>query len=239
MFERYTEKARRVIFFARYEASQFGTPEIQSEHLLLGILRESKALKEILGLTHVEDIRLQIEGVSERREKIATSVDLPLTTECKRILAYAAEEAERLVQKHIGVEHLLLGILREEKSLGAKVLHKQGVKLEQARKRIADAKDQLAAAASAPPPFLRPPAEEVPPTRRSPVIQVAVTWNSEILLAYRSHFGPPRIGEAILIRSADGAHQTYRVEDIVWELGLDEAIVLKEVNVRVVPEKAL
>src|SRR5664280_421686 len=116
MFERYTEKARRVIFFARYEASQFGSPYIETEHLLLGLLREDKALTNRFLRSHasVESIRKQIEGHTTIREKILTSVDLPLTNECKRVLAYAAEEAERLSHKHIGTEHLLLGLMREE-----------------------------------------------------------------------------------------------------------------------------
>jgi len=64
MFERYTEKARRVIFFARYEASQFGSPYIETEHLLLGLLREDKALTNRFLRSHasVESIRKQIEG---------------------------------------------------------------------------------------------------------------------------------------------------------------------------------
>ena len=64
MFERYTEKARRVIFFARYEASQFGSPYIETEHLLLGLLREDKALANRFLRSHaaVESIRKQIEG---------------------------------------------------------------------------------------------------------------------------------------------------------------------------------
>ena len=64
MFERYTEKARRVIFFARYEASQFGSPYIETEHLLLGLLREDKALTNRFLRSHasVESIRIQIEG---------------------------------------------------------------------------------------------------------------------------------------------------------------------------------
>ena len=116
MFERYTEKARRVIFFARYEASQFGSPYIETEHLLLGLLREDKALTNRFLRSHasVESIRKQIEGHTTIREKVSTSVDLPLSNECKRVLAYAAEEAERLSHKHIGTEHLLLGLLREE-----------------------------------------------------------------------------------------------------------------------------
>src|SRR5208337_412812 len=116
MFERYTEKARRVIFFARYEASQFGSPYIETEHLLLGLLREDKALTNRFLRSHasVESIRKQIEGHTTIREKVSTSVDLPLSNECKRVLAYAAEEAERLSHKHIGTEHLLLGLFREE-----------------------------------------------------------------------------------------------------------------------------
>ena len=95
MFERYTEKARRVIFFARYEASQFGSPYIETEHLLLGLLREDKALTNRFLRSHasVESIRKQIEGHTTIREKVSTSVDLPLSNECKRVLAYAAEEA--------------------------------------------------------------------------------------------------------------------------------------------------
>jgi len=114
MFERYTEKARRVIFFARYEASQFGSPYIETEHLLLGLLREDKALANRFLRSHaaVESIRKQIEGHTTIREKVSTSVDLPLSHECKRVLAYGAEEAERLNHKHIGTEHLLLGLLR-------------------------------------------------------------------------------------------------------------------------------
>jgi uncharacterized damage-inducible protein DinB len=129
MFERYTEKARRVIFFARYEASQFGSPYIESEHLLLGILREDKALTNRLfrSLASVESIRKQIEGHTPIREKTSTSVDLPLSNECKRVLAYAAEEAERLSHQYIGTEHLLLGLLREERCLAAVILRERGV----------------------------------------------------------------------------------------------------------------
>ena len=131
MFERYTEKARRVIFFARYEASQFGSPYIETEHLLLGLLREDKALANRFLRSHasVESIRKQIEGHTTIREKVSTSVDLPLSHECKRVLAYAAEEAERLNHKHIGTEHLLLGLLREEKCFAAEILHERGLRL--------------------------------------------------------------------------------------------------------------
>ena len=117
MFERYTEKARRVIFFARYEASAFGSPYIESEHLLLGVLRESKALSAKLfsgpSFT-VDTIRKEIERHTAVGEKIPTSVDLPLSNESKHILHHAADEAERLGNKHISTEHLLAGMLLEE-----------------------------------------------------------------------------------------------------------------------------
>ncbi len=138
MFERYTEKARRVIFYARYEASQFGSPYIEAEHLLLGLLREDKALTNrfLRSQASVESIPKQIEGRTTIREKISTSVDLPLSNECKRVLAYAAEEAERLSHKHIGTEHLLLGLLREEKCFAAEILQERGLQLPAIREEL-------------------------------------------------------------------------------------------------------
>ena len=137
MFERYTEKARRVIFFARYEASQFGSPYIESEHLLLGIVREDKALTNRFLRSEVASIRKQVETQTTTREKTSTSVDLPLSNESKRVLAYAGEEAERLAHKHIGTEHLLLGLLREEKCFAAQILVERGVPLSQVREELA------------------------------------------------------------------------------------------------------
>ncbi len=144
MFERYTEKARRVIFFARYEASQFGSLYIETEHLLLGLLREDKALTNRFLRSHasIESIRKQIEGRTTIREKVSTSVDLPLSQECKRVLAYAAEEAERLSHKHIGTEHLLLALLREEKSFAAEILHDRGLRLSTIREELSRAQNE-------------------------------------------------------------------------------------------------
>ena len=138
MFERYTEKARRVIFFARYEASQFGSPYIESEHLLLGLLREDKGLTNRFLRSHaaVESIRKQVEGHTVAREKTSTSVDLPLSNESKRVLAYAGEEAERLANQHIGTEHLLLGLLREEKCFSAQILMERGLRLSVVREEL-------------------------------------------------------------------------------------------------------
>ncbi|HKE05513.1 MAG TPA: Clp protease N-terminal domain-containing protein, partial [Blastocatellia bacterium] len=124
MFERYTENARRVIFFARFEASQFGASQIEAEHILLGLIREDKNLTaRFFHRAHadVELVRKEIEARTVIRDRVSTNIDLPLSTEAKRVLSFAADEAEKLKNRHIGTEHLLLGLLRAEDSIAAAV----------------------------------------------------------------------------------------------------------------------
>jgi ATP-dependent Clp protease ATP-binding subunit ClpA len=132
MFERYTEKARRVIFFARYEASRFGSATIDTEHLLLGILRESPNLLS----ESLDTIRIRIEEQMPIREKTPTSTDLPFSYAAKRVLNFASEEANRFGHPHIGTDHLLLGLLREKEGLAAKLLAEMGVQLKTFREVI-------------------------------------------------------------------------------------------------------
>ena len=139
MFERYTERARRVLFFARYEASQLGSISIETEHLLLGLIREGKGLtSRIFARSHLslENIRKEIEGRTVFREKVSTSVEIPFSTETKRVLQFAAEEADRLLHNYIGTEHLLLGILREERSVASTILSEKGMRLNTVREDI-------------------------------------------------------------------------------------------------------
>ena len=96
MFERYTDRARRVIFFARYEASQYGSPYIETEHLLLGLLREDRALLNQQAGASEEAIRAEIEKQITRGTRISTSVEVPLSPDSAMALRFAAEEAERL-----------------------------------------------------------------------------------------------------------------------------------------------
>ena len=142
MFEWYTERARRVIFFARYEASKTGSSSIESGHLLLGLLREDKNIMRrfLPDSPDIESIRSEIERRSTIGPKVSTSMDLPLTDECKQILACAAEEAERLEHRHIGTEHLLLGMLRLEKCLAAEILMRQGMRLAAVRDQLSKTK---------------------------------------------------------------------------------------------------
>ncbi len=139
VLERCTEKARRTIFFARYEAGELGSPTIETEHLLLGLLRENRALTKrfLRSRALVESVRKQISEHAVMGEKIPTSVDLPLSAESKRALAYAVEEAGGLDCKYIGAEHLLLGLLRVGKCFAAQVLRARGVKLKEVRAELA------------------------------------------------------------------------------------------------------
>ena len=139
MFERYTERARRVLFFARYEASQLGSISIETEHLLLGLIREGKGLTSRIfarSRLSLENIRKEIEGRTVFREKVSTSVEIPFSAETKRVLQFAAEEADRLLHNYIGTEHLLLGILREERSVASTILSEKGMRLSAVREDI-------------------------------------------------------------------------------------------------------
>jgi len=141
MFERYTERARRVIFFARYEASQLGDSYIETQHLLLGLVREDAGLlldfiNQEQALSIGQEIEAEAAVRNQGKPKLPTSVDLPLSNESKRVLAYSAEEAERLRDRHIGVEHMLLGLLREKNSFAAKILEKRGLELDAVRDRL-------------------------------------------------------------------------------------------------------
>lgn len=136
MFERYTEKARRVIFFARYEASQYGSTHIDSEHILLGLFREDPMLmnRALRGQAGQSEIRKEIERGIEKRERISTSVEVPLSQAAKRILQFAADEAAQLKAGYVGTEHLLLGILMTPDSVAGRTLVERGLTLEDLRK---------------------------------------------------------------------------------------------------------
>ena len=128
MFERYTESARRAIFFAHYEAAQTGSPYIESLHLLLGVTRESGLMfKQANPEFSVNDVTEACRDLLPRgNKKISTSVDLPLSNECKRTLAYAAEAAEVQQMQHITPVHLVLGLIRASEA-AASILKNHGI----------------------------------------------------------------------------------------------------------------
>lgn len=140
MFERFTESARRVLFFARYETSQTGALSIDTEHLLLGLLRAHGPIVGRLladAQTSSEQVREEAQNRVAFHERTATSVELPFSEETKRILNYTAQEADDLRHSHIGPEHLLLGLLRLPESAAGQILTSHGLRLQTARVTVA------------------------------------------------------------------------------------------------------
>lgn len=141
MFEHYTERAIRVIQFARYEATQLGSRTIETEHLLLGLIREGNGItSRIFNRCKVtfEEIRKEIEARVVLREKISPAIEPPPSPDVDKVLTFAAEEAEHLNHKYIGTEHILLGILRLENCVAAEILRQKGMKLSVIRSEISN-----------------------------------------------------------------------------------------------------
>jgi len=133
VFEKYSEKSRRVVFFARYEASQLGAPAIEPEHFLLAIMREDQGLIEGLlqgGASAAAEVRLAIETATRREPRPGLSVDLPISPSGKRIMRTAADEAEKGSSSTIEPWHLLLGLLVDEGSRAATLLRENGVTMD-------------------------------------------------------------------------------------------------------------
>jgi ATP-dependent Clp protease ATP-binding subunit ClpC len=140
MFERYSEHSRRIIFFARYEALQYGSPVIAPEHVLLGLLREDKTVvgrffpfRTDLG---TDKMRAEIEARAVVRDRIPQSAELQLSAETKKVLFYASEESRKQKNRFIGPEHLLIGLLREERSVAAEILIQFGLQVPDVRNEL-------------------------------------------------------------------------------------------------------
>lgn len=210
MFDRYTEKARKVIWFARYEASEFGSPYIESEFLLLGLLRESKhVVTRWLGEGDWQTtLREEVGRRFHTGPRISTSADLPLSKEAMRVLAYAAEEAERLSDPMIGTEHLFLGLLREPKSRSATLLIERGVDANTVRETLAKegADSRLGAVASG-----------APTARRSVAMFIVVEDGAEPLHLFWQ-LRTPAVGEILTIKVGEDEATVYEVVKVEWEV---------------------
>jgi ATP-dependent Clp protease ATP-binding subunit ClpC len=149
MFERYDENARRAVFFARYEASQSGSSQIGSLHLLLGILRESGTLftladDSISVNDLIEDCR---RALPDHGEKTSTSVDMPLSSECSQALADALMQAEIQASRFVQPLHLVLGLITASKDVAA-ILSKHGITAKKLSREPTGDLEKPAAAAS-------------------------------------------------------------------------------------------
>lgn len=133
MFERYTVKARRAIFFARFEAGAYGSGEIAPEHLLLGLFREPNPLWRQLGsIGNLEVFRMEVGPEVPLEERFPTNKEMPFSTMVKQALSFATEEADRLNQPQIGTKHLLIGLLRIGDCRALDILKSGGVDPEKA-----------------------------------------------------------------------------------------------------------
>jgi ATP-dependent Clp protease ATP-binding subunit ClpC len=136
MFERFTDKGRKIIILAREEAERHQNDYLGTEHLVLAILRESDGIALMIlkkmGLSP-EQIRLEIERNLPGGGTTMTFGEIPFSPRVKKVIEYAVEEARLLGHNHIGSEHLLLGLLREEEGIGGKILRSLGANLLTAR----------------------------------------------------------------------------------------------------------
>ena len=138
MWQRFTERARRVVFFAQEEAGRLGENYVSTEHLLLGLVRENDSVAaRILDRMGVSlgRIRSEIERQVTRGDG-RLGQDMQLTPRAKRVIDLAYDEARQLSNNYIGSEHLLLGLLREREGLAGQVLAELGVDLERTRREV-------------------------------------------------------------------------------------------------------
>jgi ClpA/ClpB-like protein len=139
-FERFTPKAKQALFFSRYEAGQFGSITIEPEHVLLGLVRAGHSLKSRLferaGLSLV-GARAEMAPRTAVREPLPSSIEIPFSDSTKQVLRAANEEADRLVHDHVGIAHVLLGLLGQPECVAASVLMGRGVDAQGVRRDIA------------------------------------------------------------------------------------------------------
>jgi ATP-dependent Clp protease ATP-binding subunit ClpC len=138
MFERYTEHAKRAIFFAYHEAKQQPSAVIETQHLLMGLIRERRnQVNRLFGLAaHSDNFREQLLLPKTELHIFGKIEDLPLSLPNKRALFYAAQEADLLGSKSVDTGHLLLGLLQENESNVPAVLATAGITLDLARNRV-------------------------------------------------------------------------------------------------------
>jgi ATP-dependent Clp protease ATP-binding subunit ClpA len=141
MFERFTDRARRVVVLAQEESRRLGHKYIGTEHLLLGLVREGKGVAaqalNALGIS-LEGVRAQVEEIIGEGAADVPAGHIPFTPRAKKVLELSLREALQLGHRHIGTEHLLLGLLREGEGVAAQVLVRQGLALDRVREKVTE-----------------------------------------------------------------------------------------------------
>ncbi|MDG2013616.1 MAG: ATP-dependent Clp protease ATP-binding subunit, partial [Pirellulaceae bacterium] len=139
MYERFTERARKVMQLANQEAQRFNHEYIGTEHMLLGLVKEGNGVAanvlKNLGVD-LRKIRLEVEKLVQSGPEMVTIGKLPQTPRAKKVIEYSMEEARNLAHSFVGTEHILLGLLREQEGVAAQVLMNLGLKLEEVREEV-------------------------------------------------------------------------------------------------------
>src|SRR5246500_799196 len=139
MYERFTDRARKVMQLANQEAQRFNHEYVGTEHVLLGLIKEGSGVAaNVLRNLEVDlrKIRNEVEKIVQAGPEMVTMGKLPQTPRAKKVIEYAIEEARNLSHNYVGTEHLLLGLLREQEGVAAQVLMNLGLKLEDVRKEV-------------------------------------------------------------------------------------------------------
>src|SRR4051794_40066516 len=139
MYERFTDRARKVMQLANQEAQRLNHEYIGTEHVLLGLVKEGSGVAaNVLKNLDIDlrKIRLEIEKLVQSGPDMVTMGKLPQTPRAKKVLEYSMEEARNLNHNYVGTEHLLLGLLREQEGVAAQVLMNLGLKLEDVREEV-------------------------------------------------------------------------------------------------------
>src|SRR2546425_7957434 len=139
MYERFTDRARKVMQLANQEAQRFNHEYIGTEHILLGLVKEGSGVAaNVLKNLDIDlrKIRLEVEKIVQAGPDMVTMGKLPQTPRAKKVIEYAIEEARNLNHNYVGTEHLLLGLLREQEGVAAQVLMNLNLKLEEVREEV-------------------------------------------------------------------------------------------------------
>lgn len=139
MFERFTDRARKVMALANQEAQRFNHDVIGTEHILLGLVKEGSGVGATVLKNldvDIKKLRLEIEKHVKSGPDMVTMGKLPQSPRAKKVIEYAIEEARALNHNYVGTEHILLGILRESEGIAAQVLMDMGLKLEDVRQEV-------------------------------------------------------------------------------------------------------
>src|SRR5947208_4154097 len=139
MYERFTDRARKVMQLANQEAQRFNHEYIGTEHILLGLVKEGTGVAaNVLKNLDIDlrKIRMEVEKIVQAGPDMVTMGKLPQTPRAKKVIEYSIEEARNLNHNYVGTEHLLLGLLREQEGVAAQVLMNLGLKLEDVREEV-------------------------------------------------------------------------------------------------------